>query len=306
MNPFLEPSTWQILAAVHPFKPRRYEDDKLVVSFYEMPLNVFTFAFFKLKITWKVRIIGPPLSVSQQGYMLKEGGQINDLLEWAQTQKGLTVILNADDTLKLTSNGLQTLPGYVFEQVKPKGITYMETLRAPYRYKLKKALKQFEAVEKRHLTHETFDHALYPLYEAVFEKSSFPLEKCTRDYFETFPSNILAYYVANRPIGFSQYVIVEDTLYFIFCGLSYPDLKTYALYVNLLQDLVAIGLEKGVKKIDFGQTSDEMKLKLGCKRVAKYMLITHSHPVMRGLLKVMGRFFAFKPAPNNYCVFKEE
>lgn len=59
-------------------------------------------------------------------------------------------------------------------------------------------------------------------------------------------------------------------------GFEKEDIKTYDIYMNMLIWIIELGIKRGVKEIDFGQTSEETKLKLGCEEREKYMYINHT------------------------------
>jgi hypothetical protein len=305
MNPFLEFDNWHVLAQFHPYSPKREESEHLILSYFDLPLNLLTFTPFSKKWLVNVRLIAPPLSVSSSGYEFKTDSGQKELQWWLQSQSGFVVGLNLSDLQKKDFYGYQTLPSMYMAVNFERYLDYLNALRSPYRHRLKKARAKFSNVLTVHANPIDFPDDFYTLYEAVFNKSSYPIEKCSISYFKTFDAEFLLYYDQGSPLGFSQFKIINDTMYFIFCGLDYTRLKEKDTYYNLLIDLINIGIDRGVKKIDFGQTTESIKQKLGCKMESRYFYIWHKSYVIRKLVQPLAKVIAYKPPSEVYHVFKE-
>lgn len=301
MNPFLEADLWQTMAAVHTGSPKRYQSPNLIFSSYHMKLNLLTFV--RGQLPFNVTVVGLPLSLSQQGYVFLEACGKTELLRWVLGQRGLTVILNGDESMVDSLIDIETLPTVCLANRFTSMAHYVSDLRAHYRYRFKRAVQKFKAVKV--VSEPVFDETLYGLYEAVFNRSDFPLEKCSIEYFKQFPGEIEAFYADDQPLGFYQTIILDEILYFVFCGLDYSRLKTYDTYYNMLLHLVEKGISKGVKAIDFGQTTEDIKQKLGGRLISKKIYLHHSNPVFRLLLRVIGPYMDYKLPEKSYHVFKE-
>ncbi len=79
----------------------------------------------------------------------------------------------------------------------------------------------------------------------------------------------------------------------------------YDTYIKILLEIVRFGIENGYKSIDMGQTTDETKLKLGCKYKMLYALINHSNPVINYFLQKIVPHIQYKPLDETkFHVFK--
>ena len=72
----------------------------------------------------------------------------------------------------------------------------------------------------------------------------------------------------------------------------------------MLLKIVEVGIERGVKTIEFGQTAEETKLKIGCVEKKKYLYIHHSNKTINKLIKALVPAFSYKPYSKEHKVFK--
>lgn len=304
MHSFINPEIWPYIAHAHGDESKRIELDHAIVTTYVAKLNAFTFLKGRFAIRLPIRIIGLPPSLSVPGYHVASPEGVLEITKWVQAQKGHTLILNADDTFDGLFPMVSTLPSVIMENKYTSYEAYLSELRSHYRYRLQKAKKRFSTVEI--VENPPFDPALYALYEAVYTRSSYPLVKNTCAFFERFPGQITAFYAEEKPIGFCQYHISDEKLTFMFCGLDYEALKPYDTYLNLLQHLVRRGIEAGVKYIDFGQTTEEVKLKLGGKLKPLNLYYYHHNPIMRCIAKLVLPLLGYREKHPEYHVFKHQ
>ena len=150
-----------------------------------------------------------------------------------------------------------------------------------------------------------FSEEHYKLYKSVLNRSSYPLESMPLEFFKTWDSEI--YEITDLEgllLGFVQLKQIKDKLYFIFCGFEKENIKTYDIYMNMLIWIVEFGIKRGVREIDFGQTSEETKLKLGCEEREKYLYVNHSNPIIDKIIKYFLPRFSYKGYKVEHRVFK--
>ncbi|MCR3922898.1 MAG: hypothetical protein NUK65_10370, partial [Firmicutes bacterium] len=87
------------------------------------------------------------------------------------------------------------------------------------------------------------------------------------------------------------------------CCLDYPRLY---IYHNLLLEILQYGIERKFQVVDFGQTAEDSKLKLGCSLHSKYLCLHHSVSMLNLLAKKMTVFFSYQVPAQQYQVFKSE
>ena len=64
--------------------------------------------------------------------------------------------------------------------------------------------------------------------------------------------------------------------------------------------------ENNFKTIDFGQTADESKLKLGSKYTMLYAYLHDTNKIKNFINKKLARFIEYKPITQEFKVFKED
>ena len=95
-----------------------------------------------------------------------------------------------------------------------------------------------------------------------------------------------------------------DELIFEFVGVDYKYNNDYDTYHRILLEIVRYGIENGFKTMDFGQTADESKLKLGCEYTMLYAYLHHSNKLINSLNKKLAKYIEYKPVTLDYNVFK--
>jgi ubiquinone biosynthesis protein Coq4 len=151
---------------------------------------------------------------------------------------------------------------------------------------------------------KNFDERHYALYLNVLRRSKYPLETLGIDFFKNFDAEIYEFYLNdNNPIAFVQIKQIEDILYFVFGGMDYSSRDELDLYYNMLLYILQIGLERGVRLIDFGQTAESAKMRLGCKLSKKFMYARSSNGILNFGLKVFAGMLVYNDKFEYFNVF---
>ncbi len=272
--------------------------DCLIVS-YDLKLNLFNFKNL-MPLNARVQIIGLPISISQKGYY----GNLNEAIEAIKKRKGLKVLLNADQEL---IEGAKTLSTFVFENRYKNFDDYLNKLRSPYRRRINKALSKRNNLIIRKTARHNFCAEHYNLYLSIMKRTKNPLETLPIEFFRDYEAEIYEFMDKNDEhiVGFIQIKEFEDKMCFLFGGFKKEDVETYDIYYNMLLKIIEVGIEKKVKSIEFGQTAEESKLKIGCREVYKYLYVHHSNSILnfaiQGLLPIM----SYRPYKIKHHVFKE-
>ena len=95
----------------------------------------------------------------------------------------------------------------------------------------------------------------------------------------------------------------EDKLIFMLCGMDYSE-DTTDLYYYMLFHIIRYGIKHGCKTIDFGQTSEETKLKFGAALEERYFYAHHSNRIINFLVKHGRYLLEYRYAFPDFCVFK--
>ena len=280
-------------------------NDRSAFIIYELKLNIFCYA--RMKFNLKINIIGIPASVSRQGYHMEEG-DIIELENYIIKAKKSCIILNAEDSF-LSKNLIQgeTLPTCKLQIMWNSFEDYKLSLRSHYRYRLNNALKKGEKIIIKKLEDNSlFDEPMYALYEQVYEKSNYKLEKLSIDFFRRMPTDIYVFYIEEHPAAFVQLADHKNELFFVFGGMDYALNHGYDLYRNMLIFILRHGIENKYESIDMGQTAEDAKMKLGCKQYKKYMHLYHPNFIIRFLIKLFVKKLSYKPLELKINLFKSE
>ncbi|NLC03153.1 MAG: hypothetical protein GX787_02600 [Tissierellia bacterium] len=287
-----------LLEKVNPCNCEYETKDGTIIVSYSIKLNIFNFTkWFPVYI--KTRIIGLPISLSEKGYW----GDINIVKQLIHRKKGLKIVLNAENDLGTSG---QTLSTFVFYNKFKSFDDYTGSLRCSYRRRIKKALNHKSRLIIREMDKKDFADEHYKLYLSIMERTENPLEILSKEFFIEFESELYEFLDVNSKaiVGFIQLKQIEDCLYFFFGGFHREDNEKYDLYYNMLIKIIELGIGRGVKTINFGQTAEESKLKIGCVEVKKYLYIHHSNMLINKALQLLAPLFTYKGYNTVHNVFK--
>ncbi|MCI5165702.1 MAG: GNAT family N-acetyltransferase [Candidatus Electrothrix sp. GM3_4] len=293
-NPFLCKASLRLLEQVNPTGQRYYllekEDRVSLFMTYQHRLDILTYGFGSLRLL--VTILGIPCSVSWPGLQIQE----QDLEPFKQTLEkipGALLILNGQEPpLPLSpscTRGL-TLPNCELDIRGLYFAAYLKKMRSHYRYKLRSSLKRFQGIKAKVIENKSdFDSRLYQLYEQVYERSDFKLEKLPISFFQQFPATISVFSAGDKLLGFTQTMLSEKQQIkeqiFLFGGLDYELNQQFHTYINMLLHVVRSGMEQGAERVNLGQTAEDVKTRLGCTLHRRFLYARHSNPFIHFLIR---------------------
>ncbi len=268
---------------------------------YDIKLNLLTFC--NLYLPLKITIIGFPISICEKGY----DGDLNDITKDLRKRKGIFLFLN-DDTCyeQQPYRSGRTLPNCIFYNNFKKFDEYLSSLRSQYRRRINIALNKGKKLKITKIKNENFTDEIHNLYLNVLKNSKYPLETLDKGFFQDFESEIYVFYKENKPVAFVQLKEINETLNFIFGGMDYQYRDEYDLYYNMLLFILKTGIERQCKIINFGQTAEQSKMRIGCTLQSKYMHIYSSNKIMDYILIKLIRYLEYKETKQNLRVFKYE
>lgn len=289
-----------LLERVNPCGQDYYITDEVILISYRFKLNIFNFTKF-LPIYINTRIIGLPISLCEKGYW----GHSSKVKLIIHSIKGLKIVLNAEGDLGTSG---QTLSTFVFYNRFEDFNDYLNSLRSPYRRRIKKALNLSEKLKIESIDKKDFTNEHYDLYINVMERTKDPLETLSIEFFTHYDSEIYEFKDrdSNLLLGFIQLKEIDDILYFFFGGFKREFNEEYDLYYNMLIQILKIGMERNIKTINFGQTAEESKLKIGCVEEKRYLYIHHSNKLINNILQILAPKFSYKPYNTIHHVFKKD
>jgi len=292
-NPFLSRAALTILEQVNPTGQRYYllenEDRGSLFMTYQHRLDILTYGHGNLRLP--VTILGIPCSVSWPGLQIQE----QDLEPFRQALEkisGALLILNGKEPplplSPICAQGL-TLPNCELDVRGLDFPAYLDRMRSHYRYKIRGSLKRFQGVKTRVLKNNSeFDNRLYQLYEQVYERSDFKLEKLSLAFFQQFPATIAVFSAGDKLLGFTQTMFSDQgdqEQIFLFGGLDYCLNEQFHTYINMLLHVVRSGMEQGAELVNLGQTAEDVKTRLGCTLQRRFLYARHSNPLIHFLIR---------------------
>jgi hypothetical protein len=266
---------------------------------YQKKMNIFSFG--KAKLTLPFTIIAPPVSIDRVGYY----GDLDALLKDYSKRKGLFLILNERKSRTGYAACAHTLSTAIFHNRFSSYEEYKNSLRSHYRRRLMQAEKKSAMLHWKQVPSEEFDQELYELYLQVLHHSDFPLETLGLDFFRACPAEIFALYdTAQQPVAFIMTNHSQAQTTFIFGGMDYSRRDEYDLYYNMMIQLLQVGFANHAEIIDFGQTAENTKCRLGCELESRYMLFFTRNPLLMYLSKRLIRLIQYRPSGETYHVFQ--
>ena len=268
--------------------------DYAFFSLYENKMNIFTFGKFELFMNLKV--IGYPCSLSNCGYVTNNE---EFMFNYIKSIKGAKLVLNVENKCSYNNYTVgETLPTCMFN-VKYKNMSeYISSLRASYRRRILNAIKKCCDISISN------DGDIYDLYLNTYNKSNYKLEKLERGFFEKIDASKLVFIKDNKPVGFVLLKKNKSKLIFMLCGMDYS-IDTSDLYYYMLYKIIEYAILNKCDYIDFGQTSEETKLKFGCYLEKRYFYVHHSNKILNKVASLIKGLLEYNYSFPDYKVFKE-
>lgn len=268
--------------------------------------DIAMFTPFKIPVT--MHSVYFPFTLSKPACIF--GGESRqEVTEFLKSLNGYKMILNLDEGCKLDDFSCGLICPRCVMQVKWNSFEdYMSSLRAGYRRRYKTAFNKSKDLRFRILKNNKleFTEEMYDLYLDVYNNAQYKLGKVSIDFFR---QDCFVVFALDDETGTQGFALLHENgeeLIFEFVGLNKKNISKYDTYIRILIEIVRYGIEKGFKVIDFGQTTDDAKLKLGCKYENLYVLLNHSNPIINFFLKKLITYIEYKPLnENNFHVFKE-
>jgi hypothetical protein len=266
---------------------------------YQKKINIFSFG--KAKLSLPFTIIAPPVSIDRVGYF----GDLEALIKDYSKRSGLFLLLNERQNRSGLAACAHTLSTAILSNNFSSFEEYKTNLRSHYRRRLMLAEKKGALLQWKQVPSQTFDQELYQLYLQVLHRSDFPLETLGLDFFRVCPAQIFALYdQAQKPVAFVMTTHSEAQTTFVFGGMDYSCRDEYDLYYNMMIQVLRVGFENNTERIDFGQTAENTKCRLGCALDSRYMLFFTRNPLLQFLTKKLIRLIEYQPGSETYHVFK--
>lgn len=283
-----------------------YKDGQLDTVFMTYERKRYNLGMFtKINLYQDMTFVYVPLSVTRPGIVYNQC--LDEAIAYIKKMKGPKIMLNLEDLhIKGFAKGL-TCPKCIFTNRFSSFEDYLDSLRSNYRRRYKQALKKSQDLTLTYLENNAdFTEEMYNCYLQVYNKSRVKIEKLPIEFFRGDMFKIFTLSKENKVVGFCQMLENGTELIFEFVGVDYAYNTQYDTYHRMLLEIVRYGIENGFKTIDFGQTADESKLKLGSEYTYLYAYLHHSNWVKNKINQLLGRFLSYQYIKTKFDVFKGE
>jgi predicted N-acyltransferase len=182
---------------------------------------------------------------------------------------------------------------------------YLEALSSKYRVRAKRAFKKAAGVEKRLLNESqiwAYNDRIYALYEDIADAAGFNTFQLHPDYFIGLKQHlgerfqVYGYFLNGEMVGFFTTILNGEELEAHFIGYDENENHEHQLYLNMLFDMVKIGIEMRVKRVVFARTALEIKSSVGAEPHQLYCYIRHRNAFANRFIKPLVDYL--KPEEN--------
>jgi len=162
-------------------------------------------------------------------------------------------------------------------------------MSAKYRTRAKRAFKKLDGgVEKRELTLVEIQRELpriFSLYKEVAKNAGFNMVDLNEHYLLALKRDLpehfkmFAYYEGGKMLAFYTVIQNGDELEAHFLGYDKAHNHDRQLYLNILYDIVRIGIENGCHCVVFARTALEIKSSVGATAHDLYCYLRHQNSI---------------------------
>lgn len=275
---------------------------------YTLSVNLLTFSQKKLSIS--MNVIGVAASVDSSG-LIGNPYYFDRIIDYIlKNEKGVILCLNYESAMNHKQLiELNALPTIILKHNFKDFGSFLNHMRHPYHRRVVHAIKRFEQVVKTNESCHAFTDEHYGLYLNVMARTKTKLEILSKDFFKNLPGNFVLTSYYNKQDELLIWHITgefKNVYSFLFGGINYEKRDEFDAYYNNLIGIVYDGIDKGYKTINFGQTAEVPKMRLGGECFPKKMFIYHRNVLIRSLFKVFRKQIGYKSNFETLNVFKNE
>lgn len=176
---------------------------------------------------------------------------------------------------------------------------YLDAMSSKYRVRARRAFKKGKAMQRVELDTEhlpDYQSVMYDLYQNVAEKADFSLIELHPEYIPSLKKTyrdqftILGYFVGQELVGYCTTLHNGAELEAHFLGIAPKANRKYQLYLNMLYDMIKIGIKLGVERIVFSRTALEIKSSVGATPEVLHCYLRHRNSLLNLLLPFFVRY----------------
>ncbi len=180
---------------------------------------------------------------------------------------------------------------------------YLAAMSSKYRVRVKRAFKKGKDIVRKELTLQEIEEnkqQIFDSYQNVAAKAVFNTFTFTPDYFPSLKRELgdkfklIACYIHDEFVGFYTTIKSGNELDAHFLGLDYQVNRDSQLYLNMLYDMIRIGIDEGVHQVTFSRTALEIKSSIGAEPHDLTLYARHRNCIANWFVKYFINQFAPK------------
>jgi hypothetical protein len=180
-------------------------------------------------------------------------------------------------------------PNMVLHLSFPTFDDYLGAMSTKYRTRAKRAFKKAAGIEKRELTLDEIQRELprmYALYREIANNAGFNMVDLNEHYLLALKRDMpehfrmFGYYREGKLVAFFTTIQNGSELEAHFLGYDKEHNHDLQLYLNILYDIVRIGIESGCRNVVFARTALEIKSSVGAVPHDLCCYLRHRNPVV--------------------------
>ncbi len=166
---------------------------------------------------------------------------------------------------------------------------YVNDLEKKYRDQFKRGRKKGAELVSKELSleeiHENLE-LIHKLYLQVVQNAPVNTFFLPKNHFYVFKKQlreqfiVRGYYLKNHLVGFTSVIRHGNELETYFLGYDECVQRENMLYLNMLYDILACGIQQSFKRIIFGRTALEIKSSIGAEPIELVGFMRHSNPII--------------------------
>ena len=192
---------------------------------------------------------------------------------------------------------------------------YVGAMRAGYR---RQVLANLEARDRLGLTvrlvpaWEGQAERIFPLYEQVMDRAPFQLERLNLAFFRHLAADLgdqtSAILVERGGALLAAAVLLHTpgALTFLLAGIDYAHHRQCQAYLTLVTEIVAEAIRHGATRLELGQTTYDLKGRLGAEMSARWLYIKCPSPAVHFTLRAASKALFPTTSPPPRRVFRDD
>lgn len=173
---------------------------------------------------------------------------------------------------------------------------YLEDMSSKYRVRARRARKKGAAIQSKVLSLEEIEAnetAIYQLYQEIAEGAGFNAFLLHPQYFTALKRQLgdryqlVAYYIEGELVAFYTAIFNYGEMDAHFLGVNGAYNREHQVYLNILYDLVKLGIDNQCHRIDFARTALEIKSSIGAEPTDFVCFIKHRNTISTKLINLV-------------------